>query len=276
MKRRKICINGGSSVLGTHTSTKIIAVLSFLIMIIVNVFANIISINGKTTYQILNSYPNLFAPAGYTYLMCLLIDLLLAGFVLYQLGLFDQAKGRLESEGMQRIRILFITSTILYAAWSLSFHFDFMALSLVIVIIIFICLLLINHTLHTEELSIRDKPIVKLTFSILAAWILVITIITLVALLVSIGWKGFGIPDLIWNIIIIIISTSISLIIMSKYNNIAYGLTIIWAYTGILVKHLSVKGYHGQYTEIIVTTIICIVILTMMVGYLFVISKRKL
>lgn len=46
-----------------------------------------------------------------------------------------------------------------------------------------------------------------------------------------------------------------------KTKDIAYGLVIIWAYAGILVKHILPSGFNGQYASIITTAVISIVIL---------------
>ena len=43
----------------------------------------------------------------------------------------------------------------------------------------------------------------------------------------------------IWTIIFIIIGFCIGVIATFKNRDIAYGLVIIWAYTGILIKHIS-------------------------------------
>lgn len=261
--------------LETHSSTKVIIAFSFLVMVVVNVFAFFIPINHMTTLQILNFYPSLFAPAEYTFYIGLLIYLMLAGYTIYQSELFRKADSRLE-DVFERVRILFMIATVLNASRTIALHYEFMALSLTMSIIIFTCLLVINHILHKEELSIWDKLAIKLPFSIFFGWITMITIITFVTLLVSIGWQGTQMSDLIGYLLILVVSTSIGLTIMFKYKNIAFGFIFIWAYIGILVKHISAAGYHGKYPEIIVTTLLCIIILAITTGYLFLTNKRKL
>jgi len=71
------------------SSIKILVTVTFLIMIIVNIMANALPINGQTTGQVADSYPNLFAPAGITFAIWGLIYLLLAAFTLYLLGCFQ-------------------------------------------------------------------------------------------------------------------------------------------------------------------------------------------
>lgn len=66
--------------------------VNFLGMIVVNMLANILPINGVTTGQVSDSYPNLFAPVGITFAIWGLIYLLLAGYTLYQLGFFQKLR----------------------------------------------------------------------------------------------------------------------------------------------------------------------------------------
>ncbi|MFA4886295.1 MAG: tryptophan-rich sensory protein, partial [Desulfotomaculaceae bacterium] len=68
---------------------KMLVTVNFLGMIVVNMLANILPINGVTTGQVSDSYPNLFAPVGITFAIWGLIYLLLAGYTLYQLGFFQ-------------------------------------------------------------------------------------------------------------------------------------------------------------------------------------------
>jgi hypothetical protein len=56
---------------------------------------------------------------------------------------------------------------------------------------------------------------------------------------------------------------------MSKDKNIAYGLVLIWAYLGILLKHLSAGGFGGQYPSVIVTVIACLALLGFFVVRIF-------
>ncbi|RSD33204.1 MULTISPECIES: hypothetical protein [Methanohalophilus] len=75
-------------------------------------WANALPINELTTGQISDFYPNLFALAGWTFAIWGLIYMLLAGYTLYQLGVFqdntDTARGKL----LNKIGILFSISSI--------------------------------------------------------------------------------------------------------------------------------------------------------------------
>jgi len=58
-------------------------VVGFIAVIVVNTLANALPLNGVTTAQLSDSYPNLFVPAGYVFSIWGVIYLLLLGFTVY-------------------------------------------------------------------------------------------------------------------------------------------------------------------------------------------------
>ncbi len=261
-----------------HRSTgyiKVIVTVTFLLMIIVNALANILPINNLNTGQVSEFYPSLFTPAALTFSIWGLIYILLAGYTLYQLGFFHNHKSRLDEKLFAKIGIYFSISSIANVLWIFAWHYLFISLSMILMIIILICLIMIVQLLNQEEYTIREIILVKIPFSIYFAWITVATIANFVALLVGLGWNGIGASAVIWTIIFIFIGFCIGVIITFKNRDIAYGLVIIWAYTGILIKHISANGFAGQYPSIISTVIISIALLLIMEGYLIITSLKR-
>jgi|GEM_PF-2589065 len=70
------------------TSVKAMVGITYVVMIGMNVLANALPINGRTTGGVSDAYENLFAPAGVTFAIWGVIYVLLGAQVLYQLGLF--------------------------------------------------------------------------------------------------------------------------------------------------------------------------------------------
>ncbi len=69
---------------------EVFAGVAYVGMVVVNVLANALPINGRPTAQISDDYANLFAPAGITFSIWGIIYLLLAGYVIYQFVNKDQ------------------------------------------------------------------------------------------------------------------------------------------------------------------------------------------
>jgi len=127
--------------------------------------------------------------------------------------------------------------------------------------IILLSLIKINKTIYNKSLDTQVTKIVSLPFSIYFGWITVATIANVTTLLVSLNWQGFGIPDYIWTIVVLIIGLIIGSITMYKKKDFFFGLVFLWAYTGILLKHLQKSGFNGNYLTIIITVMVSILIL---------------
>jgi hypothetical protein len=257
----------------TCTSIKIITLLTFLTMVIVNALANALPINGISTGQISDSYPNLFAPAGLTFAIWGLIYLLLAGYTLYQFGLFRENARPDRKDLLCRTGMLFSLSSIANTTWVFAWHYQVIPLSLLLIVVILVCLIRINKMLKKESLTGREYLFIRLPFSVYFGWITVATIANVTIFLVSIGWKGFGLTDATWTVLVLTAGLLIALATMLKNSDIAYGLVVIWAYAGIMLKHVSADGFDAQYPVIITTTMVCIVLLIIAEIYLF--SKRE-
>ncbi|MBX4262559.1 tryptophan-rich sensory protein [Clostridium estertheticum] len=249
---------------------KTFTVLSFILMITVNALANILPINGITTGGVSDSYPNLFAPAGVTFAIWGIIYLLLAGFVVYQLGLF---KGTDTKDIVKLINGYFIISSLTNAAWLFSWQYKVIPLSMILMVVILVCLIKINSKINSIELTSKEKLFVKLPFSVYFGWITIATIANATTLFVSLGWNAGGLSEQILTIVVLLVGLIVGMGTTLSNKDVPYGLVIFWAYLGILIKHVSSSGFAGQYHGIITTLIISLVII--FICMLYVTKKRK-
>ena len=244
---------------------KILVAIAYVAMVTVNFLANSLPINNRTTGQISNDYQNLFAPAGLTFSIWGLIYLLLGAYVVYQFVKKDQKSEEL----LNKINPLFLATSLANITWIFAWHYDFIGLSVLIMLTLLVLLIRIGDILRPEKLIFRDKLVIGQPFSIYFGWITVATIANITVFLVTTGWNGFGIADYVWTIIILMVGAIIGILRMRKDNNTVYGLVIVWAYLGILIKHISSGGYNGQYQLIIITIILCLVLYVFFLGKLF-------
>jgi hypothetical protein len=257
------------------TFIKILVVITFSLMITVNALANILPINGLTTGEVSDYYANLFAPAGITFSIWGLIYLLLAGYTIYQLGFFQSDISKAKEDLFQKVGVYFSISSIANAIWILCWHYLAIPSTMLLMIVILICLIIIVIEIKKMELSFKDKLFIKLPFSIYFGWITIATIANVTTLLVSIEWNGFGISAEVWTIIIILVGLVIGATTTLVNKDIPYGLVIIWAYIGILIKHTSPEGFNKEYLAIIITVIASIVILLITEVYVVINNKIK-
>jgi hypothetical protein len=201
-----------------------ITVLFFGAMVYMNYLANSLPINGKTTGQLSDAYPNLFVPAGITFSIWGIIYLLLAVYCVVQF--LPASKGMAPS-----ISWLFIISCVLNGLWIVAWHYQKLPLSLLIMVGLLVTLILIN-------LQIRDLStgVLKAAFGVYLGWICIATIANVTALLVHAGWGTLGISQEAWTIVMIAAGTLIVSLAVLRIDNPFIGLSVIWAFTGIIIK----------------------------------------
>lgn len=236
-----------------------LVVVTYVLMILLNGLANVIPINGVTTGEVSDAYFDLFAPATVTFSIWGLIYLLLAGYTLFQLGLFQEDRGAARAELFRRIGLFFAISSVANALWIIAWHYQFIGVSLLLIIIVLGCLYMISTIVEGQKFSVKEKVLIQLPFRVYFGWITVATIANFVTFLVSIGWTG--IATQFWTAAMLLLGLAIGIAVIKKFRDLAYGLVLIWAYSGILIKHISPAEFGGQYPLVIATVIIALVAL---------------
>lgn len=251
----------GMSANTTRGPIKVLVTLTYLGMIVANVLANALPLNGRRTGDVSNAYPSLFTPAGFTFSIWGVIYLLLGAHVLYQLGLFrDTPETGEQTALLNRVGALFAVSSLANTAWVFAWHYDYIPLTAVLIAVILVCLALISTTLRNANLAGRQRWFIGLPFSVYFGWATVATIANITVLLVSLKWDGFGLPDSTWAVIIVLVAMSIGTVTILRNRDVAYGLVLVWAYIGILIRQTSAEGLAGRYPAVIAVVIASLVI----------------
>jgi hypothetical protein len=237
--------------------------------------ANGLPINGQNTGQVSDSYPNLFAPAGLTFSIWGVIYLLLAFYTIYQLGWISSESSKSRGPLLERVGILFSLSSLVNGAWIFAWHYHLIWLSLLLMIFLLVLLIRINLMLQKETFTTRELWMIRIPFGVYFGWITVATIANATTFLVGIGWNGFGMSQVAWTVVILIVGMAIGLITLRKNQNVAYGFVLIWAYGGILLKHSSAEGFGLAYPIIVITAGVSIFAFTAGVLCYFYCGKRK-
>ena len=242
---------------------KLAVAIAFIAMVVFNYLAQGLPLNGRTPGEVSDSMPNLFAPAGFTFSIWGLIYLALGCFTVYQFGLQGS---RIRLEARVKVRGLFILSSLGNIAWLLCWHYDYIGLSVVCMIILLISLALINLILDEERPDRPDQAFYRLPFSLYFGWITVATVANITAFLVRTGWNRFGLSQEMWMIVISLLAAVIGFAATVKRKDLAYGLVLVFGYTGILAKRLSTAGPAAG-SGVITAVIVSLVILTIGVIY---------
>ncbi len=235
---------------------KYLNILLFAGMIVMNYLANALPLNNKTTGELSDELPNLFVPAGITFSIWGVIYLLLLVYCVVQFTGANQLV-------ISSISWLFAFTCVLNALWIVSWHYQKLPLSLIIMTGILVTLIYIN-------LLIKNIPfgLIKAAFGVYLGWICIATIANVTALLVYYNWNRFGFPEEAWAIIMIAAGSVITVLALLKMKNPFIGLSVIWAFTGIIIKRQS------DYRSIVVASAAGILIVAVFV--VLTISKKLL
>lgn len=247
--------------------TKLLITIIYFVMIAVNAAAVLLPLNGMTTEEVSDTYPNLFAPAGLTFSIWSVIYLGLAGFVVYQWFKPTKQSVLNDLQVRRKLSLLFISSSILNSVWLLAWQYLQIDLSVVIMLALLIVLIYTNHMLTKASLTKKDYFFIRLPFSIYFGWITIATIANITAFLVDKNIAVLQNNQVMWTIIILIVGLVIIATTIIRNQDIAYGLATLWAYYGILLKHQALDGWAGAYPEIITTVVICLGILAILCLY---------
>lgn len=248
--------------------------VTYVAMVGVNIAANALPLNGRRTGEVSQAYQNLFTPAGVTFSIWSLIYLLLGLHVLYQLGLFRGTRPDGERTALlNRVGLLFSLSSVANTAWVFAWHYGLIPLSVVLIVTILICLILIANCVRGAELSKRERWFVGVPFSVYFGWTTVATVANITVLLVYLNWDGFGVADSTWAVIIVVVAMAIGAVTMVHYRDVAYGLVLIWAFSGILLRQLSSDGLDGRYPVVIGAVVASLVVFV--VAEAFIVQRRR-
>jgi hypothetical protein len=225
---------------GTLWLLKSLNLVAFLATVAVNAMANALPINGKTTGELSDLYPNLFVPAGLTFSIWGLIYLLLAVFAIYQIA----APFRSSADFVQRIGPLFVVASAANIGWIYLWHYQKVSASLIMMLILLASLLAVYLRLGigVRGASWRERLLVQLPFSVYLGWITVATVANVTAVLVHVGWNRFGASQELWTVVVLIIAALITMAVLFTRNDLFYALVILWAFLGILIKRLAVDS----------------------------------
>lgn len=244
---------------GQRGAVRLLVTVTYLGMVAVNYLANSLPLNGRRTGDVSAAYSSLFTPAGITFSVWGVIYLLLGAHVLYQWGLFRSgAESPADAVLLNRVGVLFAVSSMANTAWVFAWHYDMIPLSVVLIVGILGCLTFITSIIRRSEPLRRQRYwFLSVPFSVYFGWTTVAVVANITVLLVSLDWDGFGLTDAAWAATAMAIGT----LVMVRNRDIAYGLVLIWAFAGILLRQVSADGLDGKYPGIVAAATIALVVL---------------
>jgi len=212
---------------------QLVTVLSFLVTLTVNAAANALPINGQTTASISDRFAVHVIPAGYVFAIWGVIYVLLAAFTTWQ----ALPRNR-EDDTLRALGWLPALSGALNTVWLLLFQYEMFALTVPVMLALLVTLIAIHLRLweHRDALHGTTYWTVRAPWSVYLGWITVATIANIAQAGAALGFDGFGIDPVLIAAAVLLVGLAIAARFVWRFRDAAYGLVIVWAYAGIVVK----------------------------------------
>lgn len=209
-------------------------------------------IQGQSTIDVINRLPLLIAPATYVYIIWLIVFILL--FV-WAISLF---KNRRSLTFITPIQTIIFVLVMIFQATSIYFwNIEELIYSLWLIglQLVFLFALYLTYPMDREHLKVR-MPI-----AIYFSWTTFLFIINVCYLLMYNEWRGFGLSNALWVVIILTFLTAVALHLRYHHYDIAYPAVFVWCFVGIAISN----GFY----ELLVTTSSLFLSGVLLVGILF-------
>ncbi len=210
--------------------------VALIVTILVNYLSNAGILNGNTMKTMSDKYFNYFTPSGYAFSIWGLIYIGLLGFVIYTgRSIFKKKKDLI----LEQVGWWFVISCIANSLWVVAWLYDYTATSVFIMALLLISLLkiVVNTRMELDTHPFRKYLFVYWPFALYSGWISVAFIANIAAYLTKIHWTGWGISDVSWTIVMVVIAGLINIFMIRTRNLREYASVGIWALIAIAVSN---------------------------------------
>ncbi|WP_179338304.1 tryptophan-rich sensory protein [Winogradskyella ludwigii] len=207
--------------------------IAFIATVFINYLSNTGALNNTTIGEVSNSYRSLFTPAGYTFAIWGIIYLLLLSFVVFQSrSLFIKVKN---DDFVLKTGWWFMLSCLFNSLWVFAWIYEYTGVSCLFIFLLLGSLfkIVINNRMELDDKPFPVIAFVWWPFVIYSGWVTVASIANVSTYLVKMGWDGFGLSNITWTIILILVAVVINVVITWQRNMREFALVGAWALIGI-------------------------------------------
>ena len=246
-------------------SLQIINFISFVLVIIVNILANALPINDKTTGELSAQYPNLFVPAGITFSIWSVIYIFMGIFAVSQLKGFG--KNAKAPGAVLKIGPHFMLASLANISWIFSWHYEQVGLSLIIMVFFLLELIIIYRSLGIGQNEVSKQHFwrYQFFFSLYLGWLSIATVANFTTFLVDQGYSPGEPMEQILASVMIAIAVLLAVFMLIRNKDVVFALVVVWALAGIVYKryYLADEVYYDVIAS--ASTGIVIVLITIVI-----------
>jgi len=229
-----------------------ILALSNLIMLILVFLFNFLTgtgrINDLSQADISAMFPTKITLAGFAFSIWGLIYTLVLISILWMLY---KNKEKDMSKIIHAIAWWFNLSSLANILWTLTFSYLKLPLSTLLIAVLLGSLVMI--LINLSKLHLNLKTIFPLAFGLYSGWVMIATVVNIAASLVQIKWGGFGLSDLMWSNIILVVALVIVFFVTYRTTNVIIPLPVAWAYFAIFKAEDSKVALIGMFVLLVMS-----------------------
>jgi len=219
-------------------------IIFFLLTVAFNYLSQAMPLNGKTTGELSDKYPNLFTPAPLTFSIWGVIYLALLVFVVWQAWpIRNEQRAGQRNVAVSALGWDFVLLCAVNMGWLFCWHYEFVTASVVVMLFTLGLLIRMNSLIFTQLSHTMDnRNFLQIPFGLYLGWISVATVANITAWLVGRQWAGFGLSERLWTEIMMGVAVLLTVIVLFRWRNIPYALAVVWALLGIAIKQQQEFG----------------------------------
>lgn len=216
---------------------QILNAVGFLMMVLISYYSNTGAIADETMATVSQKYENMFTPAGYAFSIWGFIYIGLFGFIIFQARDIFSKEHR--ADVVLQIGWWFVISCLANVLWIFAWLHEFLLLSvgLMLVLLFSLVKIILNTRMELDDEDLPTIAFVWWPFSFYSGWVSVALIANIAAYLTAVNWNGFGISEVTWTIIMILIAAAINITITWTRNMREFTLVGVWALVAIAVAN---------------------------------------
>jgi hypothetical protein len=204
--------------------------------LIINTLSNFFPPGGANVGEIANTLLAgvLIIPANYAFAIW---GLIYVGLIAY--GIYQLQPSQCNNPNIRRVSQLLITACGAQILWIFCFTLQFFTLSILPMVIILLSLVgaYLNLGVGEARPSRRRRWLAQIPFSVYLAWIAVATTINVAAALYAAGWGGWGLNNVGWTVVMLLVAMTLGGWVAWQRRDIAFALVFVWAFVAIAIRH---------------------------------------
>lgn len=222
----------------SHATSRYLALFAMLVMLVLYALNATGNLGPNPIGTTSNATAPLIVPAPYAFAIWGPIYLGLIAFPIFQL-----VKKRENHPAWIPLRTWFAINVVGNGLWLAAASFDMQWTSFAIIVVMLVSLFRINQLLCAIEQSgaARNYWLERLVFSLYFAWVTLATVLNGASALLFYDWDGFGISEVTWTIIMVVVAVLITAYVSLKYRDVAYAGVVVWAFVAFAVKHFATR-----------------------------------